>query len=103
MGKLLLLRWQIFSIYGVALVSIWIAARNSVSQSSASSPLLRLGVDFAPLWGILLLGMYFACSIVYGVISLRDHEEAATALEQEVEEAKKELRKRGILDAGKTK
>ncbi|KAL7568519.1 hypothetical protein ACA910_002637 [Epithemia clementina (nom. ined.)] len=95
-----LLRWQIFSIYGVALLSIWLAARQALlSQSDPPQFAARIAVDLAPLWGVVLLGIYGIGSVAYGVIALRDHKEVSGVLEQEVAEVKKELQRLGILDA----
>lgn len=79
-------------------MSVWVTARKLVCQSSEPpSWVVKLAIDWAPLWAIVLLGFYGGGSVVYGVIALKDHKEAAGALEREVEEVKKELRKRGIF------
>ena len=71
-----------------------------ISQSSsAPSLMVKIVVEWAPLWGVLLLGIYGVCSVVYGVLALKDHKQASVELEQEVEEAKKALRKKRILGA----
>lgn len=82
------LRWQIFGIYVVVLVSIWWVTWKAF-------PIMI--VALAPLWGLILLGLYAISWVVYGVVTLKDNPEAAKELEKEVEEAKQELRKRGIL------
>jgi len=54
-------------------------------------------VLYAPLWGILSLGFYAIFNIAMGVKNVRDVPEAAMELEQQILEAKQEMKKRGIL------
>jgi dolichyl-phosphate mannosyltransferase polypeptide 3 len=85
-----LLRWQIFSAYGIALASLWAYARAKADEANRV-------LDWAPLWAILALAVYAGGSVVYGVATFRDCPEAATEIEQQVKEARKELKRRGIL------
>jgi dolichyl-phosphate mannosyltransferase polypeptide 3 len=109
-----LLRWQIFTTYAVGFLAMWRAAivwknsqvinDNSSSSSSGetSSPPsfpVDLLIDYAPFWAIIVLGIYAGGSVVWGVLNFRDCPEAATEIEQQVVEAKKELQKRGILQS----
>jgi dolichyl-phosphate mannosyltransferase polypeptide 3 len=88
-----LLRWQIFAAYGVALASLWAYARTTKADPGNAN----LVLDFAPLWAILALGVYALGCVLYGVATFRDCPEAATEIEQQVAEARKELKRRGIL------
>jgi hypothetical protein len=89
-----LLRWQIFSAYGIALASLWAYARTTNQADAAEANRV---LDWAPLWAILALAVYAGGSVVYGVATFRDCPEAATEIEQQVKEARKELKRRGIL------
>ena len=55
-------------------------------------------IDFAPVWAIVALGVYMLSALIIGVIQFEDHPEAAKELEQQVMEAKSEMKKRGIID-----
>jgi hypothetical protein len=48
-------------------------------------------------WFIAALGLYAFISIAYGVISCKDFPEAAHEIEIQVQEAKAEMKKRGII------
>lgn len=88
-----LLRWQIFAGYGVALLSVWSYALST----NPEEPTLQLLVNYAPIWAILLLGVYAASSVLHGVANFRDCPEAAAEIEQQVAEARKELKRRAII------
>lgn len=87
-----LLRWQIFATYAVGFLAIWSLARTSKPDGGPSWLF-----DFAPVWAILALGVYALVSVVHGVANFRDCPEAAAEIEQQVIEAKKELKRRGII------
>jgi len=85
-----LLRYQIFLAIGVSFLSIWFALING---DSTSNPL----VLYAPVWLIVLLGLYAIGSIVSGLMSFKDTPEAAAEIERQILEAKAEMKKRGVL------
>ena len=87
-----LLRWQLFATYAVGFIAIW---RFAVSAKPDSGP--NQLVDYAPIWAIFALGIYAASSVLYGVAKFRDCPEAAAEIEHQVAEAKKELKRRGII------
>ena len=86
-----LLRYQIFLGIGVAFLSIWFALIKG--SDTTSKPLLL----YAPIWAIVLLGIYAAGSVIFGVINFKDTPEAAAEIDRQVLEAKAEMKKRGIL------
>jgi dolichyl-phosphate mannosyltransferase polypeptide 3 len=90
-----LLRYQLFLGIGVAFFSIWYALlKSSEATSEASANVL---IPYAPLWAILLLGVYAIGSIAYGLIKFKDSPEAAAEIEEQVLEAKAAMKKRGII------
>jgi Dolichol-phosphate mannosyltransferase subunit 3 (DPM3) len=89
-----LLRWQVFAAYGATFLAIWYYALNNKKDWSVKLDLL---IDFGPLWAILVLGLYALSSVVVGVKNCRDCPEAAVELNQEIAEAKAELKRRGII------
>eukprot|EP00527_Entomoneis_sp_CCMP2396_P000413 CAMPEP_0198146254 /NCGR_PEP_ID=MMETSP1443-20131203/28437_1 /TAXON_ID=186043 /ORGANISM="Entomoneis sp., Strain CCMP2396" /LENGTH=109 /DNA_ID=CAMNT_0043810151 /DNA_START=59 /DNA_END=388 /DNA_ORIENTATION=+ len=104
------LRWQIFTIYGVVLLSIWLAALQATvttttttttteeeTTSGFAAVVVKLSIQWAPLWGILMLGFYSVSWIAYGVVTLRDNPDSAKELEQQVKEARAEMKRRGII------
>jgi hypothetical protein len=85
-----LLRYQLFLGIGVTFLSIWYAMLSSQLEADVL-------VKFAPVWFIAALGLYAFISIAYGVISCKDFPEAAHEIEIQVQEAKAEMKKRGII------
>ena len=86
-----LLRYQIFAATGISLLSIWLALLNN--STTASNPL----VLYAPVWSVLLLGLYAIISVILGTMSFKDCPEAAAEIETQIKEAKTEMKKRGII------
>lgn len=89
-----LLRYQIFLGYGVAFLAAWFYALQHVHSENFYQGII---IRWAPILAIVILGIYAAGSVVYGVAQTRDVPEAARELEVEVAEARKEMKKRGIL------
>lgn len=92
-----LLRWQIFAGYGVALLSVWYCALSAIQTQPNIAAWQRKLVEYLPVWAILLLGLYAGLSVLYGVANFRDCPEAAAEIEQQVIQARKELKRRGII------
>lgn len=83
-----MLRYQLFLSIGVLFLSLWFAGLQA-----SQVPL----VLYAPIWAILILGIYAVMSIAIGLSSFRDFPEAAVEIEQQVKEAKEAMRKRGVI------
>ena len=77
-------------------IAIWSITVSSKPEYG-TSPLVDVLIDWAPIWAILVLGVYAAVSVLYGVANFRDCPEAASEIEQQVGEARKELKRRGII------
>ena len=63
-------------------------------------PLPRLAeqaVALLPLWALLCFGLYSAVTILWGLLTFPTCPEAALELAKEVEQARSDLRKRGVL------
>ena len=109
-----LLRYQIFLVYGaVFLAAWWMLLSRLPSSSSAggedddegeqtvgSSTAETILIRFLPVWTILLLGVYAASSVIYGVITFKDTPEASAELDRQINEAKQEMTKRGVIKPG---
>lgn len=100
-----LLRYQVVMGYVVAFVSIWIFAlsrKDTLKESAANYGIpedqIMLLVKWAPVIAIFCLGVYALSALIVGVIQFKDCPESATELEKQVEEAKRELKKRRIID-----
>mmetsp|Transcript_122772 Transcript_122772/g.354897 ORF Transcript_122772/g.354897 Transcript_122772/m.354897 type:complete len:86 (-) Transcript_122772:224-481(-) len=83
-----MLRYQLFLSIAAVFLSVWYSALQ-VSKD----PL----VVYAPIWAILLLGIYAVASIAIGLANFKDFPEAAAEIERQVEEAKAEMKKRGVI------
>jgi hypothetical protein len=92
-----LLRYQVFITYGALFLAIWYQALSFRSEAKAH---LSLEVDslikFAPVWAVLALGIYAVSNVVHGVMDMSDCPDAAKEIDQNVKEARKEMKKRGI-------
>ena len=86
-----MLRYQVFLTIGMSFLSIWLAL---IKGSDAASNALVL---YAPVWAIILLGLYAIGSVVLGLMSFKDTPEAAAEIERQILEAKSEMQRRGIL------
>jgi dolichol-phosphate mannosyltransferase subunit 3 len=88
-----LLRYQIFLMYGALFIALWYGALST--QQTTDPP--SIWIVYAPVWAILLLGLYALGSVMYGVTTLKDCPEAASEIERQIVEAKAEMKKRGII------
>lgn len=89
-----LVRYQIFIGYGATFLAIWIDALKYVEEDA---PVRSLLIRWAPLWAVLLLGIYALGSVLHGVVQTRDVPEAAEELEAEIAEARAEMKRKGIM------
>ena len=91
-----LLRYQIFLSYAIGFLSLWYIAlqREDLYELPRAAVLL---IVWAPIWVVILVGLYLLLVLITGVISFKDCPEAAVELEREVEMAKADLKKRGII------
>ena len=99
-NKMALLRYQLFLVIGVGFMSIWYALltqqcnKNDKDNANTKSNIL---IVYAPIWAIILLGIYAVVSIGYGLMNFKDTPEAAKELDKEIVEAKAAMKRRGIL------
>jgi hypothetical protein len=106
-----LLRYQIFTSYGILIIGLWYAAiqnRSSIIDSNetpnipifSSLPEKIQGalIDYFPMWILFCLAIYAIGSLVIGVANFSDCPDAAAEVERQAKEAKVEMKKRGIID-----
>ena len=84
-----LLRYQLFLGFGVAFLAVW----YGMLATGTSNPLYV----YAPIWAIIMLGIYAVGTITTGVMNCKDFPEAAAEIERQVKEAKEEMTKRGVI------
>lgn len=84
-----ILRYQLFFAVWVFFVSIW----WSLIQKNMNN----LVILYAPIYVLIILGVYAIGFITIGLINFKDMPEAAKELEGEILEAKTELQKRGVF------
>lgn len=87
------LRYQLFCIYGVIFLGLWIALRSTEGEGSHTGTI----INHAPLFLVAGLGVYALVSIVYGVVNMQDCPEAAVEVEKDVKEAKAAMAKKGVI------
>jgi hypothetical protein len=91
-----LLRYQLFLVIGAAFVATWAGLLKRSSFDDKAS-IRSLSILYAPLWAILLLGIYAVGSIGYGLLNFKDVPEAAAEIDRQIVEAKAEMTKRGVI------
>lgn len=91
-----LLRYQLFSAYAVAILSVWWTGLQAKSNFELAKP-LHLLIDYLPLWILVIVGIYLLGLLAIGVVNCKDRPEAAAELELQVTKAKSELRQQGII------
>jgi len=78
----------------VALVSIWLALFLGYIPTSAK--VQEDVVPFIPIWAVVAFGAYLLCKLGYGVLTFNDVPEAHKELMAQIQQAKDELRKKGV-------
>ena len=92
-----LLRYQIFLLYGVLFLAIWQGVKMNQEDETVGTG-TKILVDFAPLLAIVALRVYALSTILYNVMTFNDCPEAAKEIDENVKEAKAEMKKRKIID-----
>ena len=75
-------------------MAVWYSALCTQPKDTDQASIWIL---YAPVWAILVLGLYALGSVIYGLTMLEDCPEAATEIERQIVEAKAEMKKRGII------
>jgi hypothetical protein len=95
-----MLRYQLFLGYGVAFAAVWYAALQRkgevASALGTTASVTSTVVDYAPIWAILVLGVYAVLSVAYRVATMADYPDAAEEIDLQVKEAKAALIKMGM-------
>jgi hypothetical protein len=94
-----LLRYQVFLAYGGAFMALWYAAlqnQEAIMQATSFPAATEGAIRWAPLWGIVSLGLYASIVVGHGLLTFQDFPEAVAELECQVKEARVEMKKRGI-------
>jgi Dolichol-phosphate mannosyltransferase subunit 3 (DPM3) len=95
----MLLRYQVFLAYGVALCAIWYCCWIRTKKTSVDSmPLVVFFVNFAPVVFLVILGIYLLIRLVVGILSFEDCPDAAKEIDFQIAEAKAEMKKRKVID-----
>jgi len=95
-------RYQIFLSYAAAFVAVWQYCLKSLNDEndeakSSFSERSKILIRFAPIWAVLLLGLYALVTIIYNVLTFSDCPEAEIELKQQIEEARADMKPRGII------
>jgi hypothetical protein len=92
-----LLRYQVFIAYGAVFLAIWYKALSFRNEAKVElSKDVDLLIAYAPVWAVLGLGIYAVSNLIIGVSNMSDCPDAAKEIEQNVKEARKDMKKRGI-------
>ncbi|CAB3410050.1 unnamed protein product [Caenorhabditis bovis] len=83
----------------VPLTLIWVACvHNIIPVNNYLPEFAHHFVLYAPIFAVIMLGIYAVGSVVYGVATFNDCAEAREELIQEIKEAREDLKKRKVLD-----
>ncbi|XP_017885269.1 dolichol-phosphate mannosyltransferase subunit 3-like [Ceratina calcarata] len=88
-----LLEWLLFA---TLFFSIWITAITESINLSFIIELKRV-ILLLPLIVVLLFGLYSAIIILYRVFTFNNCENAAVELQEQIEEAKRDLQSKGVI------
>jgi hypothetical protein len=92
-----LLRYQVFIAYGAVFLAIWYKALSFRKEAKGLlSNEVDLLIQFAPVWAVLGLGIHAISNVIIGVTDMSDCPDAAKEIEQNVKEAREDMKKRGI-------
>jgi Dolichol-phosphate mannosyltransferase subunit 3 (DPM3) len=105
------LRYQVFLSYGVAFLATWlyclinkdtiIASAATATANHTNTPALQQILDiiitFAPIFAIVLLGIYLLSRLILGVLSFEDCPDAAKEIDTQIAEAKTEMKRRKVI------
>jgi dolichol-phosphate mannosyltransferase subunit 3 len=86
-------RAQVVLLRLLAATAVWLGLWLAAPLPSGT----ELAVALLPLWALLSFGLYSAVTILWGLLTFPTCPEAAQELAEEVEQARKDLRKRGVL------
>lgn len=98
-----MLRYQVFLAWGAFWAAIWSILKQCEEQVTETLEFLSIPQDVThwfiflfPVWLLVLLAIYAAFTIIYGIATMKDCREAAAEVEQQIKMAKEEMRRRGI-------
>ncbi|PAV64812.1 hypothetical protein WR25_01043 [Diploscapter pachys] len=81
------------------LIAVWFAIILNILPVFDKVPqAYHWAILYAPVLAVFLFGFYAFASLVYGVATFNDCQKDRDELVKEIDEAKKELRKRKIID-----
>jgi len=78
---------------GVLAVMVWV---KSIGLSDPQAAYYTYFVLPLPLWGVVILGAISAAIVLYRTFTFNDCPEAAKELLEQIDEARKDLRKKGM-------
>jgi cobalamin biosynthesis protein CobD/CbiB len=86
---------QNYVVYASPFVAFWILIFAGIIQLGASERTFCL--YYLPFLAIVLFGIYAVYTVISGAFSIDDCTEAQRELQREINETRKELKKRGII------
>ena len=93
----MLQRYQIFLVYGVALIAIWKYCFDKSATIRNSDPTLYILITFSPIIYIVVLGLFLLLRLVLGVLAFEDCPDAAKQIDLQIAEATTEMKRRKII------
>lgn len=86
-----LLRYQVFLTHAAVFAATWYYFLTKTPDASA-------WVTYAPIWAILVLGIFLFSRLVYGVLTYQDCPDAEREIDQQIVEARAEMKRRKVLE-----
>ncbi len=98
---LLLLRYQVFLSYGIAFIATWLYCWTNknkiINTTTTTQGLTDIVITFAPIFAIILLGIYLLSRLILGVLAFEDCPAAAKEIDTQITEAKTEMKRRKVI------
>ena len=99
------LRYQVFLSYGVAFIATWfycLLNKNKIITSTATTTsqqqVIDVAITFAPIFAIVILGIYLLSRLILGVLAFEDCPDAAKEIDAQIAEAKTDMKRRKVID-----
>ena len=100
-----LLRYQVFLSYGIAFIATWLYCltnKNKLSSTTTTTEgipqLADIVITFAPIFAIIVLGIYLLSRLIFGVLAFEDCPAAAKEIDAQITEAKTEMKRRKVIE-----
>ncbi|KAI6183222.1 Dolichol-phosphate mannosyltransferase subunit 3 [Aphelenchoides bicaudatus] len=87
---------QIYALYGSPFAALWMLIFAGLIELNTGAS--NFFLYYLPFLAIVLFGLYAVYTVISGALSIDDCVDAQRELQKEIDETRKELKKRGIIE-----